>query len=66
MHIKPKDPKSFVTPAPGAYNPESADKDIRRTSPKFSFGIKGKDDKPINIPGKNQGNSLNSVSFPQI
>ena len=21
LHIKPKDPKAFVTPSPGAYNP---------------------------------------------
>ena len=24
LHIKPKDPKTFVTPSPGAYNPVSA------------------------------------------
>ena len=23
LHIKPKDPKTFVTPSPGAYNPVS-------------------------------------------
>ena len=51
MHIKPKDPKSFVTPAPGAYNPESADKDVKSMAPKYSFGIKGKDEKPKDVPG---------------
>ena len=25
LHIKPKDPKTFVTPSPGAYNPVSGD-----------------------------------------
>ncbi len=52
MHIKPKDPRSFVTPAPGAYNPESADRDVKPMAPRYSFGIKGKDEKPISIPGK--------------
>ena len=51
MHIKPKDPKSFVTPAPGAYNPENAVDDVKRTAPKYSFGIKGKDEKPAEVPG---------------
>ncbi len=52
MHIKPKDPRSFVTPAPGAYNPESADRDVKPMAPRYSFGIKGKDEKPISIPGE--------------
>ena len=30
----------FVTPSPGAYNPQSADKETRRSEPMFSFGIK--------------------------
>ena len=52
MHIKPKDPKSFVTPAPGAYNPELAEKDVKLAAPKYSFGIKSKDSKSIPGPGK--------------
>ena len=51
MHIKPKDPKQFVTPAPGAYNPEAADREVKQTAPKYSFGIKGKDEKPQSVPG---------------
>ena len=51
MHIKPKDPKSFVTPAPGAYNPELAEKDIKESAPKYSFGIKSKDGKSVPGPG---------------
>ena len=51
MHIKPKDPRTFVTPAPGAYNPENAVDDVKRTAPKYSFGIKGKDEKPAEVPG---------------
>ena len=56
MHIKPKDPRSFVTPAPGAYNPESADRDVKPMAPRYSFGIKGKDEKPISIPGEKKKN----------
>ena len=26
LHIKVKDPKKFVTPSPGAYNPQNANK----------------------------------------
>ena len=42
LHIKPKDPKQFVTPSPGAYNPDGADKDVKEAAPKYSFGIKTK------------------------
>lgn len=52
MHIKPKDPKVFVTPAPGAYNPENADRDVKLSAPKYSFGIKPKGEKPGHGPGK--------------
>jgi hypothetical protein len=53
MHIKPKDPKQFVTPSPGAYNPESADKDVKKMAPKYSFGIKGKEDRKPEVPAPN-------------
>ena len=52
MHIKPKDPKGFVTPAPGAYNPELAEKDVKQAAPKYSFGIKAKESKSVPGPGK--------------
>jgi hypothetical protein len=51
MHIKPKDPKVFVTPAPGTYNPENADRDVKAAAPKYSFGIKPKGEKPGQGPG---------------
>jgi len=50
LHIKPKDPKQFVTPAPGAYNPDGADKDVKEAAPKYSFGIKTKDAKKYVTP----------------
>ncbi len=53
MHIKPKDPKQFVTPSPGAYNPDLADKDVKKVAPKYSFGMKGKDDKKPEVPAPN-------------
>jgi len=53
MHIKPKDPKGFVTPAPGAYNPELAEKDVKQAAPKYSFGIKAKDSKSVPGPAPN-------------
>ena len=53
MHIKPKDPKQFVTPSPGAYNPDLADKDIKQSAPKYSFGIKPKNGKPAAGPAPN-------------
>ena len=37
MHIKPKDPRQFATPAPGAYNPEAAEKDVKKTAPRCGF-----------------------------
>ena len=61
MHIKPKDPRSFVTPAPGAYNPENAVDDVKKTAPKYSFGIKGKDDKPAEVPGELRKTRLESL-----
>ena len=53
LHIKPKEPKSFVTPSPGAYNPDAADKDVKISAPKYSFGIKTKDGKPREVPAPN-------------
>lgn len=53
LHIKPKEPKSFVTPSPGAYNPDSADKDVKASAPKYSFGIKPKTNKGKEVPAPN-------------
>ena len=51
MHIKPKEPKKFVTPAPGAYNPENAEKEVKSSSAKYSFGIKAEAHKIPDVPG---------------
>ena len=42
----------FVTPSPGAYNPQTADKETRRTEPQYSFGIKPESKKGQQCPGK--------------
>lgn len=52
MHIKPKDPKPFVTPSPGAYNPDQADKGVKQAAPMYSFGVKAKDSKAPAGPGE--------------
>ena len=49
----------FVTPSPGAYNPQSADKETRKSEPMFSFGIKPETKKGPHCPGE----SLNQWNF---
>ena len=51
LHIRPKEPKKFVTPSPGAYNPENADKEVKASSAKFSFGIKSEIKNVSDSPG---------------
>ena len=51
--MKVKDPKKFVTPSPGAYNPQNADKEIRSSAPVYSFGIKSDVKKAGHSPGRN-------------
>jgi hypothetical protein len=53
LHIRPKEPKKFVTPSPGAYNPENADKEVKASSAKYSFGIKSDVKNVSDSPGKN-------------
>jgi hypothetical protein len=53
MHIKPKDPKSFVTRSFGKVITELAEKDVKLAAPKYSFGIKSKDSKSIPGPAPN-------------
>lgn len=51
MHIKPKDPKVYVTPAPCDYSPEKAERKVNEASPCFSFGVKADPGKPFEAPG---------------
>jgi len=51
MHIKPKDPRNFQTPAPCDYCPDKSDPNIMLASPKFSFGVKVDHSKPNGVPG---------------
>ncbi|GBM39787.1 hypothetical protein AVEN_25005-1 [Araneus ventricosus] len=45
-----KSPQPFKTPAPGEYSPQR--RVVLNKSPAFSFGHKGKDPKPDNVPGR--------------
>jgi hypothetical protein len=42
-----------VTPSPGAYNPENADKEVKASSAKYSFGIKSDVKNVSDSPGEN-------------
>lgn len=56
MHIKPKDPKPYVTPAPCDYSPEKAERKVNEASPSFSFGVKADAGKPFEAPAPNSYN----------
>ncbi|XP_037795154.1 outer dense fiber protein 3-like isoform X3 [Penaeus monodon] len=60
MHIKPKDPKVYVTPAPCDYSPEKAERKVNEASPCFSFGVKADPGKPFEAPAPN------SYSIPSL
>ncbi|KAK7075287.1 Outer dense fiber protein 3 [Halocaridina rubra] len=60
MHIRPKDPKMYVTPAPCDYSPEKAEPKINEASPKFSFGMKTENGKLSDSPAPN------SYSIPSL
>ena len=51
LHIKVKDPKKFVTPSPGAYNPQTASKETKTTAPVYSFGVKPQTKPSAHCPG---------------
>lgn len=53
MHVKPKDPKVFQTPAPCDYRPEKGETSVLKASPNFSFGVKTDVSKPNGVPGQN-------------
>lgn len=40
MHARPKDPRTIVTPAPGDYEAQNAEKVVQQAAPKYSFGTK--------------------------
>lgn len=52
LHYRHAEPKAFVTPAPGAYNSEPAEKKMLDHSPKYSFGTKTEKKLKSNTPGK--------------
>ncbi|XP_063865841.1 ciliary microtubule associated protein 1A-like isoform X6 [Scylla paramamosain] len=56
MHIRPKDPKAYVTPAPCDYSPDKAEAKVVETSPSFSFGIKVENGRASDAPAPNSYN----------
>ena len=52
LHGRTKSGKTEVTPAPGDYDPQKAEKIILDNSPKYSFGIKTHIEKTSATPGK--------------
>lgn len=52
LHGRTKSTKYEVTPAPGDYNPQKAEKIILDSSPKYSFGVKTQVEKVSCTPGK--------------
>ncbi|KAK4297021.1 hypothetical protein Pmani_030539 [Petrolisthes manimaculis] len=56
MHIRPKDPKVYITPAPCDYSPDKAEAKVNEASPCFSFGIKVENGKGSDAPAPNSYN----------
>jgi hypothetical protein len=52
MHYRHAEPKIFVTPAPGSYCPEKAEKNISDASPKYSFGLRTNQEIKSITPGE--------------
>lgn len=50
LQSRPKAKSQFLTPAPGEYNIDRADKNM---APKYTFGLKTVADKPKETPGLN-------------
>ena len=40
LHVKLRDLKKFSTPSPNSYNPQTAAKEVKKSEPSYSFGIK--------------------------
>lgn len=52
LHGRTKSSKFEITPAPGDYNPEKAERITLDNSPKYSFGTKTQTQKISCTPGK--------------
>lgn len=57
LHGRTKTTKPEITPAPGDYNPQKAEKIILDSSPKYSFGVKTQVEKISCTPGESLNNS---------
>lgn len=52
LQSRPKPKSQFLTPAPGEYNIDKAEKRMVESAPKYTFGLKAACDKPKQTPGK--------------
>lgn len=51
LQSRPKAKSQFLTPAPGEYNIDRAEKNMVGSAPKYTFGLKTVPDKPNETPG---------------
>ena len=54
LHIKIRDLKKFSTPSPGAYNPQQAEKETKKSAAMYSFGVKVPDKGTSHGPGTSE------------
>lgn len=52
LQSRPRGKSSFLTPAPGEYNVDKAEKTISESAPKYTFGLKSASEKLSQTPGK--------------
>lgn len=52
LQSRPKEKTKMITPAPGEYNINHADKMVTDSAPKYTFGLKGHAEKATGTPGK--------------
>lgn len=55
-----------VLTAPGAYDPERADQCVRSLEPSYTFGVKYKDPKRDDFPGRLKAFLLASLPIPNL
>lgn len=56
LQSRPKAKSQFITPAPGEYDIDKAEKKMVGSAPKYTFGLKTVADKPKETPGWDSSN----------
>ena len=52
LQSRPKPKSQFLTPAPGEYDIDKAEKKMVGSAPKYTFGLKTVSEKPKETPGE--------------